>query len=236
MKLGRRLQTIADKVPKVNTAADIGTDHGYIPVYLIKNNICQRIIATDIKKGPLKKAGLTINRFYMAEKIELRQGDGLEPIEHNEVQAVIIAGMGGLLMKEMLEKGRDKIFHPTMTLILQPMNAQDMVRKWLIHNGFVLIDEQLAREGRKYYEIIVAKPGFHPPPDSPIFYEIGEKLIENRDPLLRDYIKHKIDIHRNVLRKLNYTSGTRANARCKELQGRIKQYEEVLSCLANAKQ
>ncbi|HHU63782.1 MAG TPA: SAM-dependent methyltransferase [Clostridiales bacterium] len=234
MRLGRRLQTIADKVPKVEVVADVGTDHGYIPVYLIKNNICQRVIATDIKTGPLKKAALTVKKFNMQDRIELRQGDGLQPLGHNEAQVIIIAGMGGLLMKEILDRGRDKIHYPLTVLILQPMNAQDIIRKWLIHNGFMLVDEQLAREERKFYEIMVARPGFQSPPENPVYYEIGETLIKNRDPLLRDYIKHRINICKNILRELEHAS-TRVDTRYMEMQGRIKRYEEVLLCLANVK-
>lgn len=155
--LTSRLKMIADNVV-TETIADIGTDHAYIPIYLAQNNIISRAIATDLKQGPLNIAKKNIEKYNLSGKIELRLGSGLNPIYENEVSSGIIAGMGGELIINILEENIRKAFSMEY-LVLQPMNSQNLLRKWLSENNFSVVKEDIGIEGFKVYNLIVVKKG-----------------------------------------------------------------------------
>jgi len=104
MELKGRLKLIADLTPKCNIVCDIGTDHAYIPIYLVMNKKCQRALACDVRKGPIGFAEKNIAEYGLSQYISTRIGYGLEPLEDNEVDVVVIAGMGGLLIKKYWKK------------------------------------------------------------------------------------------------------------------------------------
>lgn len=132
------------------SCADIGTDHAYVPIKLSEAGI--KVIATDIMPGPLKIAAENVKK--QGACVELRLGGGLEPIKKGEVDSVIIAGMGGEMIEKILSEGADKT--EGVTFILQPMNSQYELRTFLLNNGFHIIKEDLAQEGFKVYNLIVA--------------------------------------------------------------------------------
>ncbi len=119
MKLTQRLKTIADLVPNGGIIADIGTDHAYLPVYLIENKIVEKAIAADINVGPLKNAEKTIKSYRYDKYIETRLGSGLTPIKTNEADTVIIAGMGGLLIRDILKESIE-VVRTVKTLFYSP--------------------------------------------------------------------------------------------------------------------
>lgn len=229
MKLTPRLQTIAEKVDKGSIVADIGTDHGYIPIYLIENGISTKAIAADINKGPLDNARKQILLYNYQDKIETRLGNGLDVITLGEIDTIIIAGMGGLLIRDILTDNLATAKN-AKKLILQPMVAQADLRKWLVDNGFKIMDEQLAKEGHKYYEILVAVEGDETVKED-IDYEIGKKLIEKQDPLLEEYMRKQIDIQRSILKSLENQSSDNAHQKSIECKEKIFKLEEVLKCL-----
>ena len=207
MKLTDRLLKIASLVDNGKRIADIGTDHGYIPVYLLNQNKIQYAILGDINKGPLENARKEVTRNKLQDKVDLRLGSGIEVLKENEVDEIIIAGMGGMLINNLL-KANEKVAHTTEKLILQPMQAPEELRMFLYQNGYKILDEHLVREEHRLYEIIVCKyEGLEPQEIDPIYYEIGLKLIENNDPLLNDFIENKIRINQNVLKKLEGKEG-----------------------------
>lgn len=152
-----RLDTIT-KYIYTKTVADIGTDHAYIPIHIVKNNISEHVIATDLRKGPLLIAENNIKKNGLSDKIELRLGSGLAPVENIEAETFIIAGMGGELITNILKDDKEKAQNAKY-LVLQPMNSQDVLRKWLAENGFSVIKEDLAVEEYKVYNIIVVQKG-----------------------------------------------------------------------------
>lgn len=133
------------------SAADIGTDHAYIPVELSKKGI--RTVATDISKGPLNAAKANVKKYNC--EVDLRLGGGLDPLEAGETEDIIIAGMGGemiiKIIKDNFEKARSS------RLILQPMNYPERLRKFLFENRFEITEEDLVCEGEKLYNLMVAK-------------------------------------------------------------------------------
>lgn len=135
MKLTDRLLTIANLVTKGKRVADIGTDHGYIPVYLLNKGHVDFAILADVNKGPLENARNEVRHNNLTDKVNLRLGSGIEVLNENEVDEVIIAGMGGILISELLE-AKKSVAHNLDKLILQPMQAQDELRKYLLNNGY----------------------------------------------------------------------------------------------------
>lgn len=158
--------------------ADIGTDHAYIPIYLIENNLAGYVIASDINKGPLLIAGDNIKNHNLTEKIETRLGGGLSVLKESEADTIIIAGMGGILISEILDADIENA--KKSKLILQPMNAQYELRKYLLTHGFKITDEDLAVEGFKVYNLIEAESGEQQPFENDFEYQIPKYLTKNQ--------------------------------------------------------
>ncbi|SCG83595.1 hypothetical protein DW1_2028 [Proteiniborus sp. DW1] len=226
MKLSPRLQAIADYVPKEAVVADIGTDHGYIPVYLVSNKIASRIIATDINIGPLENAKSYIDKKNYGEFIETRLGNGLKCLLPNEVDTIIIAGMGGHLIAEILDNSKE-ITETAKRFILQPMVASAELRRYLYNNDYTIIDEKLAKEGSKLYEVMEVIHGKEKI-DKDIYYEIGIKLFENKDKHLREFIESKIKKIEKVLINLSDTETAEGKLRYEYLKSKLINYKEVL--------
>lgn len=141
--------------------ADVGTDHAYIPVKLITENLAEHVIATDVRKGPLDSARRNVIKNDCGDKIELRLGSGLSPLKAGECGTIIIAGMGGELICSILKDG-DAVARTAELLLLQPMNSQDMLREYLSSNGYEILEEDIEREGFKVYNLIIARSGKMP--------------------------------------------------------------------------
>lgn len=229
MNLSPRLRTIADLVPTNSIVADIGTDHGYIPVYLIKKGIAKKVIACDINEGPLENARTTSRDNNLQNIIETRLGSGLKPIKPDEVNTVIIAGMGGLLIADILMTSIE-VVDTVKNFILQPMTAQEELRKWLEEHNFKITNEKLAKEGDKIYEIIVAVKGKMVVKDT-IYYELGYNLIKNKDPYLIEYINLKIEKYSQILNEVLKLDSTKANQKKLECIEKINKLKKVKKCL-----
>ncbi|SHH64872.1 tRNA (adenine(22)-N(1))-methyltransferase [Sporanaerobacter acetigenes] len=228
MKLSPRLLGIATFVKNHSIVADIGTDHGYIPAYLIEKNISKKVIANDISKGSLKKAEEIIEELGYEENIEARLGNGLEVLKPFEADTVIIAGMGGPLIIDII-KSNAQIAETINDFILQPMIAADELRRYLYNNNFKIIDEKIIKEGDKHYEIIYAKHGKDCIEDE-IYYELSKILVDKRDLQMKEYIQYKIKKTENILEKLDSEESEKAVERKKELIEKLGKYKEVLRC------
>lgn len=149
-----RLECIL-KYVNADTAADIGTDHAYVSIELIKRKKANKVISADVRKGPLDIAAANINKNGLSEKIETRLGSGLSVLKCGEADTVIIAGMGGELICDILNSDIEKA--RLTNLVLQPMNSQYELRKWLHKNGFSILNEDIECEEHRVYNIITAK-------------------------------------------------------------------------------
>ena len=229
MKLTDRLLKIASLVDKDKKVADIGTDHGYIPVYLLNKNIINYAILGDINKGPLENARKEVVKNNLLDKVDLRLGSGIEVLKPNEVEQIIIAGLGGILINEIL-MANEEVAKTTEKLILQPMQAPEELRRFLYQNGYKIIDEHLVREDHRIYEIIVCRYENLPPQEiDPIYYEVGKKLIDKKDPLLKDFIQNKIRINKNILNKLEGKEGQQVEERKSTVNEKIKKLNDLLN-------
>ena len=194
--LDKRLKKIFDLCPECDCMADIGTDHGHLPAELVRCGKVQRAIACDISEPSLKKAEFTARFSGLSHKIETRLGSGLERISKGEVDTVVIAGMGGVLIGDILKSAYDMITNELF--ILQPMTSVPELRKDLKNSGFCITDEEMAEEGGRIYNIICAKKGCMGDYD----FESGTVLFEKRHPLL------KVQLEKNVLKFKGIIEGT----------------------------
>jgi len=199
LKLSNRLAAVVSHVDPCRRAADIGCDHGFIPVYLIQRGVCRHVIATDNSADSLEKGRRNAERHGVVDKIDFRAGDGLDALGGDEVECIIIAGMGGLLISQMLSRAR----FGSERLVLQPMTAAPELRRFLCVNGFYITDEDIAYEDGKYYNIIVAERR-----DVCYTYEcdVGERLTGH--PLLGGYLRRKIAVCDQIINELKNSENT----------------------------
>lgn len=228
MKLTPRLQAIADLVEKQDRVADIGTDHGYLPIYLLETGKVQSAIAADINEMPLQKAKEISIEYGYEDKMDTRLGSGLEVLQQGEVQTVIIAGMGGVLMTELLAFDMD-LTRSIDRFIFQPMVASDVLRVYLAENDFEIINEEIAIEGKKYYEIIVAKPNSQ----KNIVFQKHDEIL---GPILKNkkgdhidlFYKFKISKYKNIYDNIKKNSKKDASTELSELREIISSLEKVM--------
>lgn len=158
-KLSKRLETVASFVPTGATLADIGSDHAYLPCYLVHEGIASRAIAGEVVRGPYESAFNQVKEEGLAHKISVRLADGLDAINHDDhVDTITIAGMGGPLIVSILEKGKEKLENVTR-LILQPNIHAKVIREWALNNGWAIYSEKIIEEDEKIYEIVVLQRG-----------------------------------------------------------------------------
>ena len=154
--LDKRLTAVAALVRPGSRLADIGTDHAYLPVYLVEAGICPSAIASDIGEGPLDAARRTVAAAGLTSKIPCRLGNGLATIHPDEVEDIAIAGMGGETIAAILEAA-PWVKDTRLRLVLQPMTHAEDLRRWLLINGFSVLEEHLIRDGRHLYPVMAAE-------------------------------------------------------------------------------
>ena len=212
MRLSKRIYAIAEQVNKGETAADIGTDHGYVPMLLMKNGISPAVIMSDISSGSLSKAVQTFEMCGITvPDTSFRVGDGLQTIEPGEADAVIIGGLGGFTIIEILESDREKS-RSFSKLILQPRKHSGNLRYYLYTHGWDIVSEHLAPEGKFVCEIITAVPApgitcrEAPYPEEDIRWKYPEAVIAADRELAAKRISWKIDSLAEQLENLSHSS------------------------------
>ena len=227
-ELSLRLKKVADFIGE-KTMADIGTDHGYVPIYMALNGKIEKAIACDINKGPLEKAEKNIAANNLQSVIETRLGSGLEPVEEGEVQSIVIAGMGGMLMIDILENKRE-VYQKAKELILQPQLDIDEVRKYIHKNGFKIADEDFFIDAGKYYTVIKALHG-EESYENEADYIFGKINIERKNPYLKKYIEHKMSVNEKIIENIKCNGSD--NEKIKEIENENRICEEVLKRYEN---
>ncbi len=230
MELSKRLMKIASYVNYCEAIADIGTDHGYIPIYLVKNNKCNSAIASDINKGPIEKASTNIRFEGLSEKVKCLLGGGLKPLKVGEVNGVIIAGMGGNLIRDIILEDIEKVKLYDF-LILQPAQNPEVLREFLYNNNFEILNEDLILDDGKFYELFKVKYNENAKKinvKDEISYEISSILLESNNSLVNDYIKSKIKKYENII---TYIKDDTSLAKKKKdiLNEKINKLKEMIS-------
>lgn len=186
MLVSKRLEAVASMVTPGNVLVDVGTDHGYIPIYLVKNHIIPRAIAMDINKGPLERANENIGDYHLEKYIETRLSDGVASLKKGEGDTLLIAGMGGGLMLGILRDGKD-ILSKMKEFILQPQSDVKMVRKFLQKEGYLIAEENMILEDGKYYPMMKVQKG-EMKYEKEIFFEYGKLLLEEKNSVLKEFL------------------------------------------------
>ena len=158
-RLSKRLETVAGFVPEGARLVDVGSDHAYLPLFLVEAGKIAYAVAGEVVRGPFESALSNVQEAGQASNIQVRLANGLAAVEdQDQITAVTIAGMGGRLIAAILEAGQDKL-KGVERLILQPNNREDDVRMWLQEHDYQLVAEAILEENEKIYEILVAEPG-----------------------------------------------------------------------------
>ena len=189
MPLSERLQAVARMVTPGLKVADVGCDHGYLAIYLIKNKISPHVIAMDLRCGPLERAMQHVQEADLAPDIEIRLSDGLTELKEGEVESVVMAGMGGPLMIEIMQKGED-ICDEVNEFILQPQSEIDKVRHYLEDNQYRIISEDIVYEDGKFYPMMKVIHG-DMKLEREIYYRFGKILLREEHPVLRAYLRNE---------------------------------------------
>ena len=228
ISIGERLMQVVSMVPPCQKMADIGTDHGYVPAWLLAHKVCQAAIASDIAEGPCSAAQETRQRYQLQDRMEIRQAPGLQGLNPGEVQAVVIAGMGGATIRTILEECPE-ITNTVETFILQPMNAASLVRKWAVANGYRIAEETLCREQGRYYVIIRLAAGQESTVLSDFEAEIGPCILHNKPPLWQEYLRQKAVYFQKVCTQMESSRTGFHSEKYQLLQSYCRRIEEVVS-------
>lgn len=214
MNIGARLEAIGSMVPAGCVLADIGTDHAYLPVHLIKAGRIARAIAGDIAEGPCAAARTTIGMHGVRQQVEVRLGSGLKVLGTGEAGCIAIAGMGASTIIDILAADLE-IARAAQRLVLQPMTGAASLRRWLVANGWQLADEALAEEGGHLYEIIAAEPcnDAKRKEYSDAEYEIGPLLLAKGGGLLAKQFAKQIANCETLLHNMEKSSQAKASSK-----------------------
>lgn len=231
MELSIRLQAVANLVTPGMRLADVGTDHAYIPIYLVEQNRIPSAIAMDIGKGPLERAVEHIGEYGLREQIQTRLSDGLKNLKKEEADAMIAAGMGGGLVIKILSDSRETA-RSLKELILQPQSEIAKVRAYLLTNGYRIAEENMVLDDGKYYPMMKAVPeqadlcaeASYLPEE----LEFGRILLGEKNPVLKQFLEREIGINQTILESLAGQESGRARERMEEIRARIEYIETTL--------
>ena len=216
MKLSKRLQAVADLVSDGMRVADIGTDHGYIPIYLVQTGKCPNAIAMDVNKGPLLRATAHIQEEGLTMQIATRLSDGLSSLKEGECDCAVLAGMGGALVIKILEEGKNCALS-LKELILQPQSELSKVRSYLLENGYQVVAEDMVEEDGKFYPMMKVIHGNKEDYRS-IELLYGKQLLAMKHPVLLQYLDKEIRTKEQILQNLQSSQSENNLNRVEELQ------------------
>ncbi len=228
--LSSRLQAIAAMVEEGSLLADIGTDHGYLPIRLLEDGKISGAIAADINRGPLLRAKEHVREKGLDDRISLRLSDGFLAVLPGEADVAVIAGMGGPLTIRILENGKETA-RALKYLVLSPQSEVRLVRRYLLENGYEILDEDMAEDGGKYYTVI--KTAYHQGADGKkqwnyIEEAYGRYLLRSGKPVVGEFLLKEKRTCEDLKRKLSQAGTKRADGRLFEIEERLIQVNGAL--------
>ena len=226
IRLSKRLEAVAGMVTEGNIVCDVGCDHGFVSIYLVRKSISPRAIAMDVNRGPLLAAKEHILDYGLQGYIETRLSDGVEALKEGEADSLICAGMGGRLVIRILEEGKGKI-RSMKEVILQPQSEIQSVREYLRKEGYLIVDENMILEEGKYYPVIKAEPmNAQPVNGQRIEDKYGPVLLAKKNPVLEMFLHREYDLCTEIMEKLQKNG---KDKRQEEMAERIRDIEKGLS-------
>ena len=232
LKLSNRMMAIANLVEPCDVIVDVGTDHGFLPIYLVKNQVCSKAIAVDVNQGPLMRAQEHIEQEELTNRITTRLSNGFMAIEPGEAQVAIIAGMGGLLMESFLTNG-ETVTAKMSQLVLQPQSDFLSFRRFLYRAHYDILEENMIYEDGKYYTIFKVSPNSNCSESDfeqllPEEKRYGCYFFANSNAVFKQYLKHEQKVNDQVKQRLLLAKD------CAKIEIRKKEVEEKLSIIQSA--
>ncbi|MFR7987380.1 MAG: tRNA (adenine(22)-N(1))-methyltransferase [Anaerotignum lactatifermentans] len=224
MDISKRLQAVAGLVTR-RSMADIGTDHGYVPLYLYEQGKIDKALACDLNKGPLEKAKENIAAMGAGNAIETRLGSGLLPVHTGEVESAVIAGMGGMLICRILKESED-VAKSLKEWILSPQHDLDAVRQTVWDFGFAIDEEIMVKEDGKYYHIFRCVLG-EEKEKTPASLFYGGRLLEKQDPILWEELTREEAQYEKVAEGLRQSGTPKAAERLAEIEEKLAVIKEA---------
>ncbi len=228
MELSIRLKCISNMIEPCDSVIDVGTDHGYVPIYLVKNCIIKKAIASDINRGPVEKAKNNIAINNTRQQITCRLGSGLSTVKKGEVQIAIIAGMGGNLIRDILEDDLE-VVKELKYMILQPVQNAEVLREYLYNTGYDILDEEICYDDGKFYEILKVRYNTNTLAQESIYYEISKILLDKKQKVMQKFIEYKLQKYLKVYYTLNDDT-ILSKSRKEELYNITSKLKEFLKC------
>ena len=228
MQLSERLSSVASMVTAGNCLADVGTDHGYVPIYLYERQMIPCAIAMDINKGPLERARLHIAEYGYQNAIETRLSDGMAALKPGEADSVVIAGMGGPLMVKILS-AYPEVTASLKELILQPQSEIPEVRMWLYEQGYEIVEEHMVFEDGKYYPMFKAVKSAERKELSAMEYKFGRLSVLHEPEVLKQYLIREVANKQGILKKLQEETTEKSKDRATQMEALIRELEEMLN-------
>ena len=227
MDLSPRLKKIVEMVPKCKVLADIGTDHGYVLIELIHARKITKGIASDNKKNPLEKTKKNGETEGVSGNIDFRLGEGLRTLLAGEANGAVLAGMGGILTRDILENSLDVVKEMDF-LLLQPAQNPEMLRKYIYEGPYEILNEEIIKEDRRFYEYILVRYNENPLKKRKNIgdYQIGECLLERKSDLLDEFLENKIMETEAILQKMDLSSEN-ARFRKEKLENIIIEFKGI---------
>ncbi len=226
LKISERLATVAGLIPQGADFVDIGTDHGYVPIWLLQNGRIRSAIAMDVNKGPLARAKENRDKYGFTDVMDIRLSNGFEKLKSGEGDSVLIAGMGGPLMIRIIEEGRENA-SSIKTWVLQPQSEIPSVRRYLHEHGFVIVEEIMLKDEGKYYMAMKAVLG-QADPWSELEYLFGKFLLEENHPVLNEFILKEIQVYEKIEKQLQLSDQIET-ARYQEVKNYLASLNEALT-------
>lgn len=235
IELSKRMQSVADMIQPCDAVGDIGCDHAFVSIYLVEQRRAKRVIASDVRRGPIAIAKRNIEAMNLSDQIEIRMGDGLDTIVPGEVNAVVLAGMGGMLMIDILERGEEVVTRCDQ-LVLQPQSDIEKVRRYLVEKGYHLADEQMLIDAGKYYNLLDVRVHEMVQKDEydcskladDLCYMYGGSLLRKKDPVLRSWLVKRRDTTAGLINSLSGKNTENAAKRLKTVKAEQKTICAVL--------
>lgn len=220
MELSKRMKAVANLVTAGYITADIGTDHGYIPMYLVEMDISPKVIAMDIGEGPLSCATQNVASSGLSHKISLRLSDGLRALCQGEAQSAVLSGMGGPLIIRILRESRSTV-RSLRECILQPQSQVSAVRAFLLEEGFIIDQEDMVFEDGKFYPMMKVRlpEGREEPQEtwSQVEIQFGKHLLCEQHCVLKQFLEKEEAQKSAIIKKLKKRDSVRSNRRILEL-------------------
>ena len=207
LHIGERLHTAASMVPPCHTMADIGTDHGYLPAYLIMSGRCRQVIASDIAEGPCQAAMETRNRYNLQNTMEIRTAPGLQG----------------------LRAGAPEIAASVGIFVLQPMNAANLLRRWLAQHDYCIAEEALCKEHGHIYTVIKAVHAESRQELSSLEAELGPYILKEKPVLWQEFVKGKAEHYRHLLRQMEISAAAMNSDKYKNLKNLLAQVDGLIN-------